>query len=488
MVKRRERGERGTHFKSVELERFIDREGFLRRLRPSLRYGLTAVMVLAFSLLRYAFGMELRAGTFLLFFPAIILASMIFDRGSGLLAVALSAVLAWYFLLEPNHSFGLPGRDEFFLLVLFVIVALFTALTIETLRSVTTKLKDTHDALRSTELELRSKIALLDGITETLPDPLFVKDRTGHYTHVNAALARVFGTEKRFIIGRMDRDFMSSKEAEAIESADQDVMRSRRSCLLEQYVTPHQERIPHTYLSSRAPLLSPAGDVVGIVGIAKDIQERKLMEDELRAALHLNKALLFDLNHRVKNHLQSLSGLLMMSRQDVQDARAQNILSTAAGRLTVLARAYDHLQLHEQHTSVRAVSFLESLCEALKHSLVGDRPVALVTSIDSNIELDSHRAVALGLIVNELVTNALKHAFPNQRAGSVTVRFHMSSGEYCLEIADDGVGGEAGKQGGGTRILSLLASQLEGRLIIDRGPPGTRISLCYGDPDGRSRM
>lgn len=423
-----------------------------------------------------------------MFFPAIILASMAFDRGSGLLAVGLSTLLVWYFLLEPQHSFGLPRGEELFLLALFVVVALFTALAIETLRSVTTKLKDMHEALRETESELRSNVALLNSITETLPDPLFVKDRAGRYTHVNAALARVFGVDKSQVIGRLDRDFIPQEQALVIEATDQDIMRSKRSCLIEERVTPHHERTSRTYLSSRAPLLSGEGEVVGVVGIAHDIQDRKLMENELRAALQLNEALLFDINHRVKNHLQSLSGLLMMSRQDVKDVQAQNVLSVAAGRLAVLARAYDHLQLHEQKTSVSARKFLESLCEALRQSLVGERPITLTTSIDSSIELDSQRAVSLGLIVNELVTNALKHAFPDQRSGAVTVRLGISSEEYVLEIADDGVGGGVRKEGSGTRILSLLADQLGGRLAVDRGPPGTRVSLWFSGPSDGSAL
>lgn len=126
---------------------------------------------------------------------------------------------------------------------------------------------------------------------------------------------------------------------------------------------------------------------------------------------------------------------------------------------------------------VNARAFLEGLCAEIGPALIGLRPVVLRTLIEE-IDLEAGRAVSLGLAVNELVQNALKYAFPDETAGSVSVRFGRSgAATFTLEVTDDGVGLPSDQKAGtGTRLVRALAQQLGGT-VTWHGPSGTRVEL-----------
>jgi two-component system, sensor histidine kinase PdtaS len=205
----------------------------------------------------------------------------------------------------------------------------------------------------------------------------------------------------------------------------------------------------------------------------------KETQNQLETSKAQTDLLLVDINHRVKNHLQSMAALLALSRKDVCDDRSREALDAAAGRIQVLARVYDRLHLHGRGTMVRTRDFLQDLGAALRESLVGMRPIVLrITAEDT--DMDSNRAVIMGLVVNELVGNALKHAFPAERAGSVFVRFMRSEEQYRLEVEDDGVGRAVSppRPGGGSRLLPALAQQLGGKLAYEQAE-GTRACISF---------
>ena len=167
-------------------------------------------------------------------------------------------------------------------------------------------------------------------------------------------------------------------------------------------------------------------------------------ERRARAAEARSAALLADMNHRFKNSLQAVGGLLHAEGRRVEDAAARAALEDAAGRLRVLGRLHDRLHLLGEGVSARDTvemrGFLDGLCSDLRATLAEGRPVAVRACADP-ISLSAAQAVPVGLIVNEAVTNALKHAFPGERPGSVTVRLRRQGERGLrLEIADDGVG------------------------------------------------
>jgi len=190
-------------------------------------------------------------------------------------------------------------------------------------------------------------------------------------------------------------------------------------------------------------------------------------ERQARASEARTAALLDEMNHRFKNGLQAVGGVLHAQGRRLDDPAARAALEDAAGRLRVLGRLHDRLHLLGERAGgpVEMRGFLDALCSDLRATLAEGRPVAVRARAD-HIGLGAAQAVPVGLIVNEAVTNALKHAFRDGRRGAVSVQLRRH-GERCfrLEIADDGVGfpgRDAGAAGGGTRLVRVLARQLSG--------------------------
>ena len=204
----------------------------------------------------------------------------------------------------------------------------------------------------------------------------------------------------------------------------------------------------------------------------------------LEASDAQKELLLHDINHRIKNQLQVVAGYMSLGQRDLADAQAAQMLGTAANRLRVLARVYDRLQLGRESTSVGARGFIEEMVNDLQPGLIGLRPIVLRAEAE-DAELSSGRAVTIGLMINELVTNAVRFAFADDEAGNILVMFRRCEAGLCLEVIDDGKGfrSEARTGSVGQRMLRALVAQLEGS-IEWAGPPGTRVSVSFPEERG----
>ncbi len=199
----------------------------------------------------------------------------------------------------------------------------------------------------------------------------------------------------------------------------------------------------------------------------------------LEASDTQKELLLADINHRIKNQLQVVAGYITIGQRDVSDPRAAETLGSAANRLKILARVYDRLQLGEETTTVGARGFIEEMVNDLQPGLIGLRPITLRAEAE-DAELSSGRAVTIGLMINELVTNAVRFAFEEEEHGNILVYFRRCDAGFCLEVIDDGHGFRSEARSGsvGQRMLRALVQQLDGS-VAWAGPPGTRVSVTF---------
>jgi two-component sensor histidine kinase len=247
-----------------------------------------------------------------------------------------------------------------------------------------------------------------------------------------------------------------------------------------------------------SPVVENASDIFGLflflaVGAAISL----VVETMHRAMTDLAEAeqdralLLQEFRHRTRNDLSSLVGLLLLRARAAPSDAARDELREAAEHAMALARIHTRLasdSVSENVALVNTRDFIVGLCDDLNAVLAGEglRPVALVTDVESHV-IPNERAVQLGLVLNETVTNALKYAFPDDRAGTVQVRFVREGADLVLVVADDGVGLPAdgdmdGRRAGadalphstglGTRLLRALAAQLRGSFSRGPGPGG----------------
>jgi PAS domain S-box-containing protein len=208
-----------------------------------------------------------------------------------------------------------------------------------------------------------------------------------------------------------------------------------------------------------------------VIGTSLDITDRKETE-EARALL------LGELNHRVKNDFQIVSGLLELQARRSEDPAVRGELEKAQRRIAGIARAHQNLYAEDAREEVDVEVYLGDICRHLAEGLFQDANAALEWRIAA-CSISRERAVAIGLIVNELITNSLKHAFADGRAGRVEVVFEAHPDAMRLTVGDDGPGLPATysqSRGLGRSLIQAFARQAGGRLERLDGP-GARFLL-----------
>jgi two-component sensor histidine kinase len=189
-----------------------------------------------------------------------------------------------------------------------------------------------------------------------------------------------------------------------------------------------------------------------------------------------------EIQHRVANSLQIIASLLMQSARKVQSQETRSHLEAAHHRLLSVAAVQRQLAISGiEQVALRP--YFAQLCNSLAASMIFDPDLVRleVTSDDRWVNADI--SVSLGLLVTELVINALKHAFPDGRAGKIEVDYQSGGPDWKLSVGDDGVGmGEVSPPPGlGTSIVQALASHLEATVVVEKGHPGTLVSIVHED-------
>ena len=195
--------------------------------------------------------------------------------------------------------------------------------------------------------------------------------------------------------------------------------------------------------------------------------------ERIAASEQEKELLLHELAHRFRNDLSNLTAIFHLRAKKVSDPLARSELMMASERIYVLGRVHQRLTHYTDMTDVDVHVFLADLCTDLRVSMIGGRPITLELHAEP-AKLPFPSAMTLGLIVNELVQNALKYAFPGDRPGHVRVRFFPNGAEYHLTVADDGVGNanpSPTSSGLGQRLIESFVKQLHGtyEVKIDGG-------------------
>ena len=203
--------------------------------------------------------------------------------------------------------------------------------------------------------------------------------------------------------------------------------------------------------------------------------------DRYAALAAEREVLLREVNHRVGNSLQIIASLLHLQANSSSQDDVKAALTNAMGRVAAVAQVHRRLYTSHDLKSVLLNQYLDALLEDLRRSAEGNRMSRLTLKAEP-IEIDPDRAVAIGIIVNELVMNAVKYAYPDG-AGPIHVDLASEGDNVSLSIADDGVGlnvkVDPRSTGMGQRIVTAMASKLEATVKRDPSHHGTRIVLRF---------
>jgi len=213
-----------------------------------------------------------------------------------------------------------------------------------------------------------------------------------------------------------------------------------------------------------------------------DVTDARLAEKVKDDLLREKAILLQEIQHRVANSLQIIASVILQSARKVQSEETRTYLHDAHNRVMSIATLQKQLAA-SRLGDVELRAYFQQLCESIGASMIRDHnQLTLDVDVDSSA-VPADVSVSLGLVVTELVINALKHAFPGGRPGGIVVGYHSQGANWILSVTDNGVGmpKDAASQtpGLGTSIVAALASQLKSRVQVVEAHPGTTVSLTH---------
>ena len=334
-------------------------------------------------------------------------------------------------------------------------------------------------------LELDRRNSLANAIVATVREPLIVLDRKLRVVAASRSYLELFQTKTAHVRGRSFFALSSSQwNAPALRRLLLEVIADDRA--IEAYEI--EIDVPaigrrRLILNARQVLDDKSPHTAVLVGL-EDVTARREAEDLKDALLQEQKLLLLEVQHRVANSLQIIASILLLKARRVQSNDTRLHLRDVHSRVILIADVQRQLCTSGLTDEIDLGPYLSSLCEGLLRSMVAnDRAITLKTSTD-NTTVRSEDAVSIGLIVTELVINALKHAFPNGREGHIAVDFTRDRSSWRLSVSDDGVGRQLDSSapdriGLGTTIVEALARKLKATVQIAARVPGTTTAIVH---------
>jgi PAS domain S-box-containing protein len=319
-------------------------------------------------------------------------------------------------------------------------------------------------------------------------------DTAGNISGWNPGAERTFGYTEREILGRPVNLFFTPEDRAKGES-EEDLRRALAEGRAED--SRWMIRLDGSRFWARwvtTPMYDTAGKLRGFAKVLRDETERQQTEDLLKKSLQEKELLLREIHHRVKNNLQVISGLLSLQANQVNDSKLRVVLDELQDRVRAIGALHETLYGSRDLANIEFGPYMRQLVQDLVSFHETDRNRIQIRTEADDIALPIEQALPLGLIVNELVSNALKHAFPGDRNGVIDVQLRYLEGALEegqaperawseLSVSDDGVGiGNAEqiwqRKLMGLSIVHLLNDQLHGRLALDQNR-STRFSVQF---------
>lgn len=334
-----------------------------------------------------------------------------------------------------------------------------------------------EEALRASEAKFR-------GFVETSPDLVFRLTKTGRIDYVSPRVEDLYGYQPEHLIGRHLKLTTPDEEMPRALEALKTILAGKPLKGFEINQKDKAGRI--VPMEINAVPVYRGEEIVGLQGIMRDITERREAEEQIRASLRAKETLLREIHHRVKNNLQVINSLLRLQSRQIKDKRYADSLGESQDRIRSMALIHEALYESKDVASVDFRDYIRHLSMQLFRSH-GTSTARIALDVDAeSLLLGIDFAIPCGLIINELVSNCLKHAFPGDRRGEIKISFHaVDENEIALTVSDNGIGIPEDVDFRKTRSLGLhlvtmlAEDQLRGQIELDRAS-GTEFRITFG--------
>jgi PAS domain S-box-containing protein len=322
--------------------------------------------------------------------------------------------------------------------------------------------------------------AKFEAVVETAGDGIITADEWGRVESFNAAAKRMFG---------YTADEVDGQSVNMLLSADGGEAGARQRVLLDESIGARREASGRRKDGSSFPVEMNVGEVTFgerriFTLILRDITERKREEGKIKSSLREKEVLLKEIHHRVKNNLQIISSLLNLQSAHIRDPRALEVFKEGQGRVRSMALIHEKLYQSDDLARVDFSEYISNLAAYLFRSYEVNAGGVRLDVKAEDVMLGVDTAIPCGLIINELISNSLKHAFPGGKGGSINITLRPAGPERLkLCVSDDGVGlppdfDVRQTASLGLQLVNTLAHQLGGAVEVGGGV-GAEFNITF---------
>jgi len=305
---------------------------------------------------------------------------------------------------------------------------------------------------------------------------IIIFDKRGNFEWVNKGFEMTTGYNFTEVLGRNFIEVLRGAQT-SVKEVDMITGKMRkREAISGEILYYKKDKSPFWYSYDIVPVFSTNGDFINFIATKIDITYKKKLENELISSNNEKEVMLREIHHRVKNNLQIVNSIFDIQLNRIKDERMHEILQNGKSRIRSISLIHEQLYMQDHLSKIVFSNYLKSLVSSIEVSFMKE-DVAIDTSFDlDSIEIDVNTAIPLGLISNELITNAYKHSFNNRANGTIYISFKIVNENLVLSISDNGPGlpddfNEKAKKSLGYQIIYSLVSQLDAEIdfIVDGG-------------------
>lgn len=349
---------------------------------------------------------------------------------------------------------------------------------------------------KEAEQRLREQSAKLNAVFESSSHVIWTINREYKITSFNTNFAKHmqlrYGVKAELGLDMVSGDTVSTEEYNRFWINKYDaVFKGKPDYFETKLIDKHGNLVwREIYLN---PIFDSNGKVIEVSGIGHDITEKKLVDEQIKQSLQEKEVLLKEVHHRVKNNLQVISSILNLQSSYVKDQGTLNILKESQNRIKSMAFIHESLYQTKDFSSINFSEYVVNLANNLIHSYSNfDNDIKLNLDIQ-NVFLNLDLAIPCGLIINEIVSNALKYAFvENSEGGEITIEMKSDGENLTLNIGDNGIGlppdiDYRNTESLGLQLVVTLTDQLNGVIEMD-SQKGTNYKIVFNQNQAKNRI